>query len=118
MKIADVLRRAKPSIEWTYDKTCDVWGQIPHTKQNGADGVKFGAIESGIQCRLSVTKLDNTQQAQANELHVVHKLFCRPDAPITAGSRLIVNGVKYEATQAPMIYDTHMEVLIHERRWV
>lgn len=118
MKIADVLRRAKSSIEWTYDKTCEVWGQIPYTKPNGADGVKFGVIEGDIKCRISITKLDKTEQEQANELTSVRKLFCRPDAAITAGSRLIVNGVKYEVAQAPMIYDTHMEVLIHERRWV
>lgn len=118
MLIADVLRQAKSSIEWTYDKTCDVWGQIPYTKPNGADSVKFGEIETGIKCRVSVTTLSNVKEGQADELQVVHKLFCRPTAPITAGGRLIVNSVKYEATQAPMIYDTHMEVLIHERRWV
>lgn len=118
MDINDVLKQATPFIEWTYDKELSLYGEVEYTKPNGATGFKTDEIESGIRCRVSVVKLANTDQDQANQLHETLKLFCGPSIKLPAGSKLVVDGVKFETTDEPMVYVTHQEVYIHRKSWI
>lgn len=120
MDIQSILKEARPSIEWTYDKLMDVYGSVPYTKPNGADGVKFDVIETNVKCRLSVVKLANTEQKETNKLFETLKLFCSPDIEIAPGSKISIDGEKYETTSTdkPMVYVTHQEVYLNRKEWV
>lgn len=118
--IKQTLLKAKRSIEWTYDKTFSVLENQAYRKDNGATGTRFGPAEgkANIPCRLSVQRLSNTADGEATKLQVVEKLFCRPDLEIKPGSRLLIGEVKYTATNAPFVYDTHQEVVVERGGWV
>lgn len=119
-KINNVLSKSRGAIEWTYDKLLSVMEQTSYRKPNGATGTKFGPVQgkANIPCRVSVQRLNNTTIDEANKLEVVEKLFCQPDIEIKAGSQLLIDGVKYTATNEPFIYPTHQEVVIERAGWV
>jgi len=118
MNINDVLSRATPSIEWTYDKKMDVFATVEGTKPNGADFVEFKEIHKKVPCRVSVRNLVNTEQNEAHQLKTEHKIFCPPKFTIKAGSKLVVDGVQYLTSEDPMVYVTHQEIVVRRHEWL
>lgn len=118
MDINELLTQATPFIEWTYDKRMDIYGEVETTKPNGATDFVFDVMVPNVSCRVSVVKLANTDQDQANRLTETLKLFCSADVNLPAGSLITVDGVKYESTDEPMKYATHQEVLIYRKAWI
>ncbi|MGY3725014.1 hypothetical protein SAMN05421767_10624 [Granulicatella balaenopterae] len=120
MNINNMLLKAKNPILWTFDSKCDAFAFEEYTKPNGANAKRKIVSAKDVPCRLSVMQLTNTtmEQNAANRLHMTHKLFAPADAPITGGSRLIVNGVKYVTTEEPMKYVTHIEVGVNRDEWL
>lgn len=117
MDINAILNLAKPFVDWTYDKRMTVFGSEPYEKPDGSDGVRFGEVLSNVPCRVSMNKRDNTTQADGNLITNSHILFCASDVLIPAGSKLTVDGIKYESTEAPMVYPSHQEIKVNQHEW-
>lgn len=118
MAINDILRRATPSIQWMYDKRMDVYEVVETVKVNGADAVEFQKVYAAVPCRVSVRSLKNTEQNEARLLKTEHKIFCDPEYVIRAGSRLVVDGVEYLASEDAMVYVTHQELVVVRHEWL
>ena len=118
MNINDVLSQARPSIEWTYDRKMDVFASVESTKPNGADFVEFKEIHKKVPCRISVRNLVNTEQNEPHHLNTEHKIFWSPEFAIKAGSKFIVDGVKYLTSEDPMVYVTHQEIVVRRHEWL
>ena len=119
MGIDKVLRQATRSIEWTFDKFMNVFETKEAVNDNGADTVSFELVQMNIPCRISVQRLENTTMVhQANQVGTTHKVFYPADCVVKVGSKLLIDGVKYEAVEEPMVYVTHCEVVVHKHEWV
>ena len=117
MNFNDLLRTARPSIELTYTSRLTVLTAVSYIKPNGADGTRWVEETTNVLCRLSRDKRVNTSQTEGNLNTNQHLLFCAPEISIPAGSRLMIDGEKYERTQEPMVYPSHQEVTVTKHEW-
>lgn len=117
MDINAILKLAKPYVDWTYDKHMTVYGSQAYEKPDGSDGIRFGEVLTDVPCRISLNKRNNTSQADGNLITNSHILFCASDVTIPAGSKLAVDGEKYESTEAPMVYPSHQEIKVNQYEW-
>lgn len=119
MDINSVLGSIGGVIDWTYDKTMEVWGWVNITKPNGATGSELGIVASNIRCRVSRNTRDNIQPIEGQNLNTnSHIIFCSPDIEIKAGSQLKIDGVKYQSTEEAMTYPSHQEIKVNKYEWV
>lgn len=124
MSYSGILRKAKQSIEFTYDGVCtiteyaDLEDSTTHITQTEPT-----VVAKDQPCRLSHASVTQAvQSATATAKDQVIKLFLSPVVTVKPGSQIEVkqDGVttKFRASGEPAVFPTHQEIVLElADRW-
>ncbi|MBS5822410.1 MAG: hypothetical protein KID00_00885 [Clostridium argentinense] len=113
----------RKAIEMTYTGKCTITEHQKVKKPNKSTGFEDVIILKDQPCKLSFSKIANTNQGETAAMVVqTAKVLIAPEIQIKPGSKLTItqNGVTTEYSQSgePAIYNTHQEVILELfKRW-
>ncbi len=113
-----IFKIARKQAEKLYDKTCSIVEMVDE-RENGIDYTKEVIRYRDIPCRISYKSIPSTEKTDTGAiLSQSISLFCSPDIPIKAGSKILFSGKTYKSAGEPAVYYSHQKVeLVGEREW-